>query len=153
MASTRRKGRETALQAMFEIDLARHLPGRVLERMMQDGKLHEETSGFVRGLVLGVAEHGQTLDALIARYAPEWPVAQLAVIDRNVMRMALFEMAATNTPVKVAINEAVELAKKFGSDSAPRFINGVLGAAADHLNEWKQQFLTDDDRDAETSLT
>jgi len=153
MASTRRRGRETALQALFEIDLARHLPGRVLDQLAQDGKLHEGTSAFVRSLVIGVGEHRHALDALIARYAPEWPVAQLAVIDRNVLRIALFEMSAANTPVKVAINEAVELAKKFGSDSAPRFINGVLGAAADDLSEWKSKFLRDEARDAEKSLT
>ena len=153
MASKRRKGREAALQALFEIDLAKHSPGRVLEQMMLNGKLHDGTSSFVRGLILGVANFRAPLDSLIGRYAPEWPVAQLAVIDRNLLRMALFEMAGTDTPVKVAINEAVELAKKYGSDSAPRFINGVLGAAADHLNEWKQQFARDDDIGMESHPT
>jgi N utilization substance protein B len=69
------------------------------------------------------------LDALIAKYAPEYPVDQLAIVDRNILRLAFFELKNMgDVPVKVAINEAVELAKLYGSDSAPRFINGVLGA-------------------------
>ncbi len=71
------------------------------------------------------------LNRLIGKYAPEWPVEQLAIVDRNILRMALFELGATEatTPPKVVINEAVELAKLFGSDSSPRFVNGVLGSA------------------------
>ena len=79
------------------------------------------------------------LDEVIARYAPEWPLGQIAAIDRNILRMALWEFAVYHdTPIKVAINEAVELAKQFGSDSAPRFINGVLGALADHQHAIQQ---------------
>jgi N utilization substance protein B len=69
------------------------------------------------------------LDVLIARYAPDWPVDQIAIIDRNVLRISIYEMLMRDdTPIKVAINEAVELAKKFGSDSSSRFVNGVLGS-------------------------
>ena len=76
----------------------------------------------------------------IARYAPEWPLDQMAVVDRNVLRIAMYEFLVTDeTPVKVAINEAVELAKVYGSDSAPRFINGVLGTLADQLEELKRE--------------
>jgi N utilization substance protein B len=79
------------------------------------------------------------LDQVIARYAPEWPLDQIAAIDRNILRIATWEFAAQRaTPVKVAINEAVELAKAFGSDSAPRFVNGVLGSLAEHENEIAQ---------------
>jgi N utilization substance protein B len=79
------------------------------------------------------------LDQIIAIYAPEWPLDQIAAIDRNILRMALWEFAVQHeTPIKVAINEAVELAKQYGSDSAPRFINGVLGALADHQHEIRQ---------------
>jgi N utilization substance protein B len=78
--------------------------------------------------VSGVLEHQTVLDTFIHRHAPEWPLEQMAYIDRNILRVALFEFAVDGqTPVKVAINEAVELAKAFGSDSAPRFVNGVLG--------------------------
>jgi N utilization substance protein B len=79
---------------------------------------------------------------VIARYAPEWPLDQIAAIDRNILRIATWEFAAQrDTPVKVAINEAVELAKAFGSDSAPRFVNGVLGSLAEHENEVVQFLL------------
>ena len=77
----------------------------------------------------------QELDRVIAKYAPEWPVDQLAIIDRNVLRLALFELGSRTPtrPAKVVINEAVELAKRFGSDNSPRFINGVLGSALDEI--------------------
>jgi transcription antitermination protein NusB len=80
-----------------------------------------------------------SLDESIAQYAPEWPFDQIAAIDRNILRMACWEFAVFHdTPLKVAINEAVELAKQYGSDSAPRFINGVLGSLAEHQHELKQ---------------
>jgi N utilization substance protein B len=76
-----------------------------------------------------VGAYKDELDALIGRYAPEWPVEQIALIDRNILRLAIFEiLLQDDTPVKVAINEAVELAKEFGSDSSGRFVNGVLGS-------------------------
>ncbi len=91
-------------------------------------------SEFAKHLVAGVLEKIEAMDKLIARYAPEWPLDQMAVIDRNILRIAIYEfLASDETPVKVAINEAVELAKSYGSDSAPRFINGVLGSLADQI--------------------
>jgi len=88
---------------------------------------------FLRWLVSGVAKNQLPIDHLIGKYAPEWPVDQLAVVDRNILRLAIFEMGCqeSDTPPKVVINEAVELGKTFGSDSSPRFINGVLGSALD----------------------
>ena len=92
-------------------------------------------------MVEGVLEFSQPMDNLIAQNAPEWPVEQLAVLDRTILRMALWELAAhQETPLKVAINEAVELAKRYGSDSSPRFINGVLGTLADQENEIRRAF-------------
>ncbi len=82
------------------------------------------------------------MDMLIARYAPEWPLEQMAVIDRNILRIAIFEfIASEETPVKVAINEAVELAKTYGSDSAPRFINGVLGTLAEQIDALRAELI------------
>jgi N utilization substance protein B len=127
----RRRARILALQALYEIDTTQHLPGSVLDRRLGEEPLPEEGEAFVRELITGVLEHRTRLDEIIQEYAPEWPVDQMAVIDRNVLRMAIFEFHVGKlTPIKVAINEAVELAKLFGSDSAPRFINGVLGAVA-----------------------
>ena len=97
---------------------------------------------FASHLVTGVIEHLGDIDTLIARYAPEWPLDQMAVIDRNILRIAIFEfLVEGETPVKVAINEAVELAKTYASDSAPRFINGVLGSLADQIPALRQEIL------------
>ncbi len=118
-----------ALQALYEIDCVTHPPAVVLYQRLSTTNLPEPYEGFVRDLVTGVLEHQDVLDAFIHEYAPEWPLDQMAYIDRNILRMAMYEFAVEgSTPVRVAINEAVELAKDFGSDSAPRFVNGVLGS-------------------------
>jgi len=125
----RHKARTIALQALFEIDCAQHHPVVVLERRLEDAELPDIGAEFARELVTGVRDRQEELDALIGRYAPEWPVDQIAIIDRNILRLAIFEiLMREDTPVKVAINEAVELAKEFGSDSSGRFVNGVLGS-------------------------
>lgn len=125
----RTRARIVALQALFEIDCVDHDPQVVLENRLEDSDLPPAGRMFVRRLVEGVLEHLSDLDGLIAKYAPEWPVDQMAIIDRNVLRIAMYEIATSeNTPVKVAINEAVELAKVFGSSSSRRFVNGVLGS-------------------------
>ena len=127
----RRRARILALQALYEIDSTHHPVGTVLDQRLAEDPLPEEGEAFARELLTGVSQHQVELDELIQRYAPEWPVDQMAVIDRNVLRIAIYEFFISKlTPTKVAINEAVELAKLFGSDSAPRFVNGVLGALA-----------------------
>lgn len=127
----RRKARSLALQALYEIDSVSHPPERVLAERLEESDLGAEMAAFAREMVLGVLSATTDLDQQIARHAPEWPLDQMAVIDRNILRMAIWEFAVDCiTPIKVAINEAVELAKLYGSDSAPRFINGVLGALA-----------------------
>jgi N utilization substance protein B len=131
----RRQARILALQALYEIDTTQHPPGHVLDQRLFEDPFPEKDAeageAFARELIAGVLEHKGQLDELIQQYAPEWPVGQMAVVDRNVLRIAMYEFHIGKlTPTKVAINEAVELAKLFGSDSAPRFINGVLGAVA-----------------------
>lgn len=127
----RRKARCIALQALYEIDCTGHAVAQVMEHRLEDDPLPDGVRPFAYRLVNGVLENMDRMDVVIQRYAPEWPLDQMAVIDRNILRMAIYEFAIADlTPVKVAINEAVELAKIFGSDSAPRFINGVLGALA-----------------------
>lgn len=135
----RTRARSLALQVLYEVDIANHLPGDVFKARLEESPLAEDLSEFARKIIFGVLPLAQNLDTLIAKYAPEWPLDQIAAIDRNILRIALWELAASNeTPVKVAINEAVELAKSYGSDSAPRFINGVLGSLADHQHEIQQ---------------
>jgi N utilization substance protein B len=120
-----------ALKALYELDTTHHPPGIVLTHRLADEQLSPEGEVFARELVLGVWQSRTELDRLIQQHAPEWPVDQMAVVDRNVLRIAIYEFDVAHiTPLKVAINEAIELAKTFGSDSAPRFVNGVLGALA-----------------------
>ena len=125
----RHRARILALQALYEIDVTHHSPEVVLQQHFAARPCPQAGRDFARTLVQGTLEHQAGLDALIQENAPEWPLDQVAVIDRNILRMAVFEFVVDGgTPVKVAINEAVELAKMFGSDSSRRFVNGVLGA-------------------------
>lgn len=135
----RTRARSLALQVLYEIDLSAHQPGEVLRERLEETALPPELAEFARGIVFGVMPLREPLDRVIAKYAPEWPMDQVAAIDRNILRMACWEFAISGeTPVKVAINEAVELAKLFGSDSTARFVNGVLGTLVDHEQEIRQ---------------
>src|SRR5512146_2608647 len=135
----RTRARSLALQVLYEVDLANHPPGDIYKLRLEETPLTDELAEFARQIIFGILPLTNTLDHIIAKYAPEWPLDQIAAIDRNILRMALWEFAVSrDTPVKVAINEAVELAKQYGSDSAPRFINGVLGSLADHQHEIQQ---------------
>lgn len=138
----RTKARSVALQALFEIDETDHQPGAVFEQRLAENPLPEQgLIDFAREIMQGVLNNRKNLDVLIAQYAPDWPLDQVATIDRNILRMALWEMALQAvTPVKVIINEAVELSKMYGSESTPRFVNGVLGSLAEQLNEIRQDF-------------
>lgn len=127
----RRKARAVALQVLYETDCTTHAAELVLAQRLEEQPLSAELDDFARRLVAGVLSRAGMVDELIHKHAPEWPLDQMAIIDRNILRMAIWEFAVDRqTPLKVAINEAVELAKLYGSDSAPRFINGVLGALA-----------------------
>ncbi len=135
----RTRARALALQVLYEVDITNHPPAEVFRARLEEDPLYPELSEFARQIIFGVLPLATLLDLSIAQYAPEWPFDQMAAIDRNILRMACWEFAVFHdTPVKVAINEAVELAKQFGSDSAPRFINGVLGSLAEHQHEIKQ---------------
>ena len=130
----RRRARIIALQALFEIDMTNHDPLAVLNERLADKLLPPEGEAFARRLVMGTLEHRQEIDALIERVAPEWPVEQIAGVDRAILRMAVYEIVfGEEASPKVAINEAVELAKIFGSDSSRRFVNGALGALVAQL--------------------
>jgi N utilization substance protein B len=138
---SRTKARGIALQALYEIDITGHSPPRVLEERLLDTPDDKELAVFISQIVMGVSSVVQPLDNLIAQHASEWPLDQVAIIDRNILRIALWEFAVQGiTPLKVAINEAIELAKMYGSDSTPRFVNGVLGSLAARQNEIKQSF-------------
>lgn len=138
---SRTKARGIALQVLYEYDLTAHPLGVSLEARFVDETIDEQLLEFSRQIVVGVVPIIPTLDNIIAAHAPEWPLDQVAIIDRNILRIALWEFAVSKmTPVKVAINEAIELAKIYGSDSSSRFVNGVLGSLVDHLAEIQNRF-------------
>lgn len=135
----RTKARGIALQALYEIDITGHVPQKVILERVTEAGLDEELSEFATTIALKVWSMVAILDKFIGEHAPEWPLDQVAVIDRNILRIALWEFAVSGqTPVKVAINEAVELAKVYGSDSSPRFVNGVLGSLSSNQNQIQQ---------------
>ena len=135
----RTRARSVALQALYEIDLVDHPLGNVLQERILENELDDTLAEFTRQIVMGVVPLVEDLDIFIAEHAPEWPLDQVAIIDRNILRIALWEFAVYGkTPIKVVINEAVELAKVYGSDSTPRFVNGVLGSLANRRNEIQQ---------------
>ena len=129
MTGARRKARAIALQALYEIDSTKHEAEAVVNRFLSEARLSEKNSTFVRELVSRVIENQEKIDHNIQKFATAWPIEQIPIIDRNILRLAIFEILFdNNVSVKVAINEAVELAKMFGSDNSPKFVNGVLGS-------------------------
>lgn len=143
MASNRHLGRIIALQTLYEYDFRERLgdeTAKIDEILARNLKRYEDCiddKEFVRQLVIGVNKAGRQLDAIIAPVAPDWPLNQIAIVDRDVLRMAVFELSEFNgkIPPKVAINEAIELAKSFGAENSSRFVNGVLGTIWRHMNE------------------
>ena len=141
-STERSQARRVALQALYEVDSAGHGVGEVLTNLLNHSAENRKVKGYLTRLATGVNNNETRLDEILQKYAPEWPIGQVAVVDRNILRIALYEMAVdTRTPIGVAIDEAIELAKLFGADNTPRFINGVLGSIADNLEEVRQ-FLT-----------
>jgi N utilization substance protein B len=145
MASNRHLGRIVALQSLYEYEFRTGSEDstvdidEILNRNLERYESAIEDKEFVTSLVKGVIDQQAQLDAKIQPMAPDWPIEQIARIDRTILRMGLFELLemASEVPPKVAINEAVELAKAFGSDNSSKFINGVLGTAYRTLVEGK----------------
>jgi N utilization substance protein B len=128
MPGIRRQARMIALQTLYEFDIAQHEPVEVLQRHVEERHLPSRVVEYANELVLGVTTHLAEIDADIQSAAREWPLQQMARIDKNILRLAIYEILFNNNvPARAAINEAVELAKIFGSDASSRFINGVLG--------------------------
>lgn len=137
---SRTRARGIALQVLYEVDLSGHAPGEAIRERLLEEPLEPKHARFVSEIVQGVLQITSQLDAFIAAQAPEWPMDQVAAVDRNILRIALWEFAVSGIPVKVAINEAIELAKLFGSDSSQRFVNGVLGSLAERQQEIQSSF-------------
>jgi len=126
--SLRTKSREFAMQMLFQWDMSQQLPAKLEPTFWKGAKAAEQTRTFANQLFEGAAHDSAALDELIAKHAVNWKLERMAAIDRAILRLALHEMRATDTPVKVVINEAVDLAKKYSSDDASGFVNGILDA-------------------------
>ncbi len=131
MVGERRRARILAFQALYEINSVGHDVEAVVTHLLAKRELSEENASFVRDLVSSVIQNKEKIDNNIKNFAPAWPIEQIPLVDKNILRLAISEILFDNkVPVKVAINEAVELAKMFGSDSSPKFVNGVLGSVS-----------------------
>ena len=125
----RRRTRALVMQALYESDAVEHSAVDVLDERLSEMGLSWRDAEFARKFLDGIFANAEEIDKIMSEFAPGWPISQMAVVDRNILRMAIYEiMLSRDTPPRVAVNEAVELAKAFGGDSAPRFINGVLGS-------------------------
>ncbi len=143
----RTKARSIALQVLYEVDISGHKPGIILSSRFEQLSFDDDLKQFISQIISGVVKNKTALDEFISDFAPDWPLDQVAIIDLNLIRIALWEISVyRKTPIKVAVNEAVELAKIYGADGSPRFINGVLGALIDNLAEIKfdMEYLRDD---------
>ena len=124
---TRRKSRELALQALYQLDVTKQDPSQVLAQFQKPSSPDEEKDEFLEELVLGVLSHLQEIDRLIERFSENWRLDRMSIIDRNILRMAIFELLyCKGIPPKVALNEAIELGKEYGSEDSGSFINGIL---------------------------
>ena len=137
--SLRHRARIVTLQTLYELEFAANSETSILERNLKEKELPREVATFAGSLVSGVIANKQLLDNTLGRFATAFTVDQLAAMDRNILRLALFEITVSKeVPPKVAINEAVELAKEFGADTSPKFINGVLGSVISEIKKSAQ---------------
>lgn len=140
----RHLARSIAVQSLYEWDFYNQEKnlGEILQRNLEEVGPGLEEKDFLFEIVYGVKEHLSEIDKIITQFAPNWPIERIANVDRNILRVGMYELFfgdREKVPYKVAINEAVELAKRFGSDSSPRFVNGVLGTAYRKLIEEKEK--------------
>ncbi len=130
--SNRHLARTIALQSLYQWDFLEQPTEKIdeiVERNKEEFAPQFDDGGFVMELVKGTLEHQKEIDELITHFAPDWPLDTITTVDRNVLRLGTYELKhSDNVPSKVAINEAIELAKSFGGESSGRFVNGVLGA-------------------------
>ena len=133
---SRRKSRELALQILFELDTNQSDVQKAIDQFWKNFDYPEDLREFSERLVEGVAQHREELDRLISKHAKNWSLSRIDRVDRNILRAAIFELAhCPDIPPKVAINEAIELSKKFGSEKSSSFINGILDKIAQEIKK------------------
>jgi len=132
----RRQLREIAFQTIFQVDVGENNIETALMERIKETDMDEEDKAFCRNLVNGTLEKLDEIDKVIEKYALDWEVKRMLSVDRNVLRLAVYEMVfSTDTPAKAALNEAIEIAKVFGSEDSSKFINGILGQVIKHIGE------------------
>ena len=135
----RRLARELAMKALFARDVGNNEPMELLARLYEEVKISDEARAVSGQLVKGVEENQKLLDEAIDRYAIEWRLERIAAVEKNILRIALYEMLyLPETPPPVVINEAIEIAKLYGGDESPRFINGILGKVSQGLPQLRE---------------
>lgn len=137
MTTLRHKSREFALQMLFEWDMAHKKPARVRQHFWKSAKAAEATREFADRLFEGAVAEAESTDKLVSTLSENWKFERLATVDRNILRLAIYELRFGTAPVKVVIDEALELAKKFSSEGSPAFLNGILDAASKSLEDRK----------------
>jgi len=133
--SLRTKSREFAMQMLFQWDMSKQEPAKLEAKFWRAAKAADNTRAFANKLFEGAAKDADELDALIVQHAQNWRLERMAIIDRAVLRLAIYELRIAETPSKVVLNEAVDLAKKFSSEDAGAFVNGILDAVSKTLVE------------------
>ncbi|HTU34105.1 MAG TPA: transcription antitermination factor NusB [Candidatus Acidoferrum sp.] len=130
----RHKSREFALQMLFQWDIARQSPARIEQHFWETARAADPTRKFAHELFVGAVAQTDAADALISELSENWRLDRLAAIDKSILRLAIYEFRFGTAPPKVVIDEALELAKKFSSDEAPAFLNGILDAVLKKLS-------------------
>ncbi len=139
--SNRHLARTIAMQSLYQWDFSKGKEDleEIVAHNLQEFAPDFDDENFSDNLVLGVQKNIKEINRLITKYAPEWPIEQITVVDRNVLRIGVYELRFDDDiPPKVAINEAIELAKTFGGESSGKFVNGVLGAIFKDMQESQQ---------------
>jgi len=154
--SNRHLARTIAMQSLYEWDFNKmkneELPALIKNNLREFAPDFDD-NGFTNHLVKGVVNHLDEINSLITKYAPEWPLEQITVVDRNILRIGIYELkfSGGEIPPKVAINEAIELAKTFGGESSGKFVNGVLGTIFKEMTDKSEVVITEENKSDKTN--
>jgi len=130
----RRKSREFALQMLFQWDIGRQNPAHIEKNFWKAARVADSTRKFANQLFEGAVDQAEASDNLVEKLSENWRLDRLAAVDRNILRLGIYELRSGTAPAKVVIDEALELARKFSSAEAPAFLNGILDAARKNLD-------------------
>lgn len=136
---SRRSARAAALQTLYQIDLTKSNTEKALQFAIEENGLKESQQTFTKSLVYGVISNLSAINSIIDKVTLEWELERIAVVERNILRIALYEMCYTQeVPLQVAVNEAIELGKTFSTVESGKFINGILGKVIENIDQYRQ---------------